>query len=455
MTIKERIAAFEARRAAHTARMQEITDAAGEEGRTKDESEREEFDTLRDEIKEIDLELVDLREMETLNASAAKAVEPKPTEKAASDSRGKPVQISVKPNREKGIGMARYAMALANCKGNRFEAAQYAKDTWGDGADDVVAQLRRRPLKQKAAVAAGDTATSTWAAELFEPTNLVAEFLELLRPATLLGRIPGLRNVPFNIKVPTQTAGGTYSWVGEGRPKPLTNPTFSQATLDVAKAAGIIVLTEELVRYSSPSAEALVRDEMIQGIARFLDDAFIDPTAAAVADVNPASITNGVAGTAASGTAESNARADINALLKRMADANFPLGEIVLITTESIAFTLGGLVNALGQISFPGLSVSGGEIRGVPVVASNSVGAQIAAVHAPSILYADEGGVEIDMSREASIQMDSAPDESVDGDTVFISLWQMNMIGLRAERFINWKKARAAAVDRIHTVAYA
>jgi HK97 family phage major capsid protein len=367
------------------------------------------------------------------------------------------VHISTRPHREKGIGYARYAMALAASKGSRMEAAQYAQDTWGDGADDVIALLRRPKMTEKTAVAAGTTTASGWASQLAEQTNLVAEFIELLRPATLIGRVPGLRGVPFNIKVPTQTGGGTYSWVGQGQPKPLTAPTFSQATLDIAKAAGIIVLTEELIRYSSPSAEALVRDEMIRGIGAFLDDAFIDPTAAAVANVNPASITNGVTGTAASGTTEADAREDLNALLKALADDNYPLGEVVLITSESIAFTLGGLVNPLGQPSFPGLSVTGGTIRGVPVIASNSVGAQIVAVLSPSILLADDGGVELDMSREASVQMDTSPDpqESVDANTVYVSLWQMNMVGLRAERFINWKKARSTAVDRIHTVAYA
>ena len=100
--------------------------------------------------------------------------------------------------------------------------------------------------------------------------------------------------MPFNTKVPTQTAGGTYGWVGEGKPKPLTALAFSSATLAVAKAAGIIVITEELARLSSPSAEAVVRADMIAGIAQFLDGQFIDPAVAEVANVHPASITNGL-----------------------------------------------------------------------------------------------------------------------------------------------------------------
>ena len=58
----------------------------------------------------------------------------------------------------------------------------------------------------KAAVAVGTTTDATWAGPLVvtQPLN---EFLELLRPRTLLGRIPGLRQVPFNVSVPTQTTG--------------------------------------------------------------------------------------------------------------------------------------------------------------------------------------------------------------------------------------------------------
>jgi hypothetical protein len=38
---------------------------------------------------------------------------------------------------------------------------------------------------------------------------------------------------------------------------------------------------------------------------------------------------------------------------------------------------------------------------------------------------------------------------------VYQSLWQMNLVGLKATRFINWNRARATAVRRITGVAYA
>jgi hypothetical protein len=75
-------------------------------------------------------------------------------------------------------------------------------------------------------------------------------------------------------------------------------------------------------------------------------------------------------------------------------------------------------------------------------------------VHAPSILFADEGGVQIDVSQEASVQMDSVPTNPSDATTVLVSFFQRNLVGLRAERMITWIRARAAAVHYTTAVAY-
>jgi hypothetical protein len=88
---------------------------------------------------------------------------------------------------------------------------------------------------------------------------------------------------------------------------------------------------------------------------------------------------------------------------------------------------------------------------GITVIPSQSMGTTVAMVQPDAILYADDGGVTIDVSQEASVQMDSAPDNPALATTVLTSLWQNNLVGLRAERFINWKKARAGCVQ--YTVA--
>jgi HK97 family phage major capsid protein len=241
--------------------------------------------------------------------------------------------------------------------------------------------------------------------------------------------------------------------VGQGSAKPVTSAAFATVTLTFAKAAGIVVMTEELVKFSSPSAEMVVRESMIAGIAQFLDQQFTDPAVAAVANVSPASITNGATTTASSGVTGAAARADLSAQIAAFTAADMPLEGSVWLMNDSNAFGIGLSLNALGQPLFPGVGQEGGTIMGRPVIVSNNVGARIILVHAPSILFADEGGVSIDVSREASIQMDSAPANPSDATTVLVSLWQRNLVGLRAERFITWLRARTAAVRVITTAA--
>src|SRR3546814_1165786 len=79
----------------------------------------------------------------------------------------------------------------------------------------------------KAAVAAGNTIDSTWAKPLVEYVNYAGDFVDFLRPRTILGRfgaggIPSLRRIPFNVHIKGQTVGGTGYWVGEGKPQPVT-----------------------------------------------------------------------------------------------------------------------------------------------------------------------------------------------------------------------------------------
>jgi HK97 family phage major capsid protein/HK97 family phage prohead protease len=447
MTIAEQITQFENTRAAKVAAMNEIQNKAVAEGRSKDQSEKETFDTLSLEIKSVDAELVDLREMEKINLTAATPITRTTNFATAAELRGGNVpMIQVKSMLPPATAFTRYIQAIAVGKGDYMRTLEHAKQ-WNSSTPEV-------ELMVKAAVAAGNTTDATWAGPLAAVTPSVSEFLELLRPRTLIGRIPGLRKVPFNTSVNSQTGGGTYQWVGQGAAKPVTSAAFAPVTLTFAKAAGIIVLTEELVKLSNPSAEATVREEMIAGISQFLDGQFVDPAVAAVANVSPASITNGAGAAAASGVTGAAARTDLAAAIATFAAANIGLEGLVFLMNDSNAFGLGMAVNALGQPLFPGISMDGGTLMGRPVIVSNAVGNRIVIVHAPSILYADDGGVSVDVSREASVQMDSAPDSPAVATTVLVSLWQNNLVGLRAERFITWLRARTAAVRVITTAAY-
>jgi len=447
MTTAEQITAFETKRAAHTARMTAIM--AATEGSTLDDTQREEYTTLEREVDSIDEHLPRLRKLEKTLQMTATPITATTNQVTASELRGgTPTNhvITVKPNLPKGTAFTRFCMAMASGKGDSYATMERAKQ-WHESTPEV-------ELMVKAAVAVGTTSDSTWAGPLVVSQPIIDEFLELLRPRTLLGRIPGLKQVPFNVTVPSQTTGGTYGWVGQNKPKPVTKADYSTVTLTFNKVAGIIVLSEELVRLSTPSAEGLVREEMIAGMGAFLDTQFVDPSVAVSAGINPASITNGAATIASSGVTGAAAKIDLSSRVGVFVAANIPLSESVWLMNEANAFGIGLSINGLGQPLFPGFNgQDGGRLMGIPVVVSNNVGARIVLVHTPSVLYADEGGVRIDVSREASVQMDSAPTDTVDATTVYLSLWQRNLVGLKAERFITWKLARATSVTYITTAS--
>jgi len=435
MTITEQITAAEANRATKTAAMLQLMQTAADAGTTLDAEQTKQYDELATAAGALDATIKRWRELETLNIAAATPVPATPKPAAF------PV-VQVKSQQQPGSVFVRAAMSIARANGDKMLAVEYAKQ-WKDTPEVE--------LYLKAATAPGTTTDPAWAGPLAVMTNATNEFLGLLRPATILGKVPGLRQVPFNTTVPVQSAGGLYQWVGQAKPKPVGKLAFTTANLGIAKAAGIIVLTEELVRVSSPSAEAIVRADMIAGIAQFLDQQFIDPAIAAVANVSPASITNG----APTVISTNNALKDIATLIGMLTTANIPIGGVALIMSETNGFALGMVRDPQGNRMFPGVSSQGGSIDGINVITSNVAAQLVIAVQPNLILYADDGGVTIDVSREASVQMDTAPMSPADATTVLTNFWQNNLVGLRAERFINWNRAITASVAYATAAVYA
>jgi HK97 family phage major capsid protein len=236
-------------------------------------------------------------------------------------------------------------------------------------------------------------------------------------------------------------------------------------TLGIAKAAGLVAVDDELVRSSSPSAEMLVRDDLAKNIAVFLDTQFLNPDFAAVTNVSPASILNGVTPVTPSGTTSSALRADVQTLIDNWLAVNLDPTAGVFIMAPSTALALSLMLNPLGQALYPQINLKGGELFGLPVITSMSAklvgspayGSIIALINAPQIFLADDGEVTISTSSEASIQMlDNPTNESTGGTvaTTSVSMFQTNSLAIKAVRYINWAKARATAAQFIQNAAY-
>jgi hypothetical protein len=359
-----------------------------------------------------------------------------------------------------GVALAQVARCLGISKGNANGAVDIAKSMYPND--------RRIENILKAAVTAGSTNSGSWAENLVSDESAVfADFVEFLRPQTILGKfgvdgVPALRNVPFNTPLVGQTDGGEAYWTGEGKPKGLTGFDFSRTTLPELKVATIAVVTDELLRRSSPSADMLIRDSLAGAIRGRLDTDFINPSKAASAGISPASITNGVTPTASSGDDADAVRADIRALMQTFINNNISPASGVFIMSTLTALSLSLMTTITGTKEFPGMTMNGGILEGLPCIVSEyvptvSAGSYVVLVNANDIWLGDEGGIMIDVSREASLEMlDSGFTQNALNGTgsSLVSLWQNNLMGFRAERMINWAKRRSAAVAVLSEVTW-
>jgi hypothetical protein len=101
-----------------------------------------------------------------------------------------------------------------------------------------------------------------------------------------------------------------------------------------------------------------------------------------------------------------------------------------------------------------------GMFFGTRIVDSNLVGitpggagqppkSDIIFIAESSVLLAQDPGMRVDFSNQASVEMSTDPE--VDAGTL-VSLWQTNMIGLLVEQFITWAPARPQAVQLLDNV---
>lgn len=457
-TIAEQISAFQETRKAKAVRMDEIMDESGEKGETLNAEQKEEYDTLAAELKELDEHIGRLQMRQKSDAETLR-----PAAGAGSDegtrARTVPAAVKATPKLEPGIRFARIAKCFGLATINKTDVMRIADALYKD-ADPVV-----HSIVQKAAVSAGSTTSGNWAANLVgEETSVFADFAEFLRPTTILGKfgvggIPALRRVPFRTPLLGQTGGGAGYWVGEGKAKPLTSFDFSRTTLDPLKVASIAVVTMEVVRDSSPAADVIIRDALAAALRERQDVDFIDPAKAASAGVSPASITNGVAAIHSAGNTADDVRADLRSLFSAfIADNNAPTNGVFLMPS-TIGLSLSLMTNALGQAEFPDVGMNGGTLNKIPVITSEYVpsvsgGSYVALVNASDIYIADDGDVAVDVSMEASLEMSDAPAGNATTPTAaqMVSLWQTNSVGFRGERTINWAKRRDSAVALLDQV---
>lgn len=450
MNIQEQLAAEQEALSGFASRMETLL-AKEETDLTKDE--QDELVTLENDIKETTAKIRRLKSLEMAIATATPV--DGVTERRGTQSRDRqPIVIhaEAKKKEEPGINLARWTIAMCKSSNDQERAFAFCKQRWPNS--EAIQTL------QKTDVVGATTTDPTWAAPLVTPTVLTGEFVEWLRARTIVGRfgqggIPALRRIPFNVKVPKQTSAGTGYWVGEAAAKPVTSWGYTTEEHRWYKVANIAVMTEDIMRFSNPSIEILVRDELANALQERLDTDFISPSITLQAGVRPASVTQGANTFASSAVTASEIAADVAALLAYMTAANIDMNSLVLVMRQAQAIQLSLMKTTLGVFEFPTMSANGGTLFGIPVLVSNYVPSGIVVLmNANDVYLSDDGGVNVAMSNQASLEMETAPANTPNNGAsppaisaqALVSMFQTNSVAIRVERFINWSRRRDAAV---------
>jgi HK97 family phage major capsid protein len=249
----DRITALRARRAAGLEEMDTLLKAAAAEDRDLTADEQGKYDALRKAddglVAQIDRE----EDMERRRAAAAKPVPALP---------GAAPRVPAQPKAadEKGLRFARVFRALAAANGSPYVAAMIAEKEWGDSG-----------------LFANQNMGSGSAGLFLVEEDVSAEVIELLRPASVvLSLSPQLIDMPGgNMTMNRLATGSSAAYIGEQQDTPATGVGFGQVKLSAKKLAGLIPISNDLIRANSQNADRIVRDDLVAALSQRTDLAFL------------------------------------------------------------------------------------------------------------------------------------------------------------------------------------
>jgi HK97 family phage major capsid protein len=117
------------------------------------------------------------------------------------------------------------------------------------------------------------------------------QFVDLLRTKYILGQagVQFLTGLVGDVAIPKMTAGATGYWVAEGADVTESTPTLGQATGTPHTAGALVDISRKLMIQSTPDAETMVRNEIVERVMRTIQIAVFAGTGA---DGQPSAITN-------------------------------------------------------------------------------------------------------------------------------------------------------------------
>ena len=347
------------------------------------------------------------------------------------------------PSREKGAAFGRVVRAMAAAKMNKMGSEGTVEVLRGWGDNDLADALSDARTK---ALAAGDAT----AGGFLVPTQFSNEVIELLRSQSVVRRL-GARTVQMptgTLKYPKIAQGASAAYIGENVNIGKSEETFGQLTLTFKKLAVLTPISNDLLRYSSPSADAIVRDDLVSSMATKEDSTFIR---GAGTDATPKGLLNWCIADqkiAASAASLANITDNLGQLVVKLKQADIPMitpGWIMAPRTEQALATI---QNANGVFAFRDEVIAGslwgwpiGTTTNVPITldttgAGNDNESEIYLVDFSQVLIGESQSLLVDSSQEAAYHDGSNVQAAFSLDQTVVRAIAEHDLGMRHDKAV-------------------
>jgi len=294
------------------------------------------------------------------------------------------VKIPALTLEERSLGFGRIirasAAALASLRSGRVVTVESILTQWGDKRmADEVAESRSKAL------AAGDAGTGGF----LVPPTYSQDVIEFLRSKTVVRRLGAITiQMPTGtFKIPKMSGGATAYYVGENTNATTSQPATAQLTLSFKKLVTMVPVSNDLIRYSSPGADSIVRNDTVNAMRVREDSAFLRDSGADQAPkglrywAHPDNIMTMTATPSIQKTFT-----DLGNLMQKLLDADIPMIAPAWIMAPRTEMFLKTLVNANGIPIF-GPEMAGGRLWGYPYGSTTGVPVNVGASSNKSELY--------------------------------------------------------------------
>jgi HK97 family phage major capsid protein len=310
------------------------------------------LDALEKEIRDLDASIERHKKAQELAGSSAQPVEGQEGSRLYAQPKDDPYSDEGAAQRRglttsKGLIVGGMAKMVGLANGNYDNAARFAKELYGERHPLTVALHGSTSVK---ALIAGVGSSGGF----IIPPEYINEIIELLRPiAVVRGSNPRTMPMPRGtMTLPAQSSPATAGYGGETQNINSSQPALGEIIASYKKLTALVPVSNDLMRFADPAADAFVRDDLVKVMALREDLAFLmgDGSNASprgyLSFANAWAIANG--GTGGAWLNSANSTAAVNGVL----GGNF-ITSNETYTLATVAQEGGGLINKMDTANVP------------------------------------------------------------------------------------------------------